>query len=211
MTSQPPYQQPSARDQVTRNALIAAALIVAGGCGVYWLHSQGDIGQPLTCPEQYANWKSGAPAAAKAQSDARALTAAAGSEDIPGVASALEAIGGDAASLQADPMPACADPAGYWPRYLTEIKAAGDNAGTSSGLGALLLAAGPLKQVAGIQGKLSAELERTTGAAVPVAVPMNTATPSAAPVLPTMATVPAPSAVPLPTLATMAPMPTAAA
>ncbi len=37
-------------------------------------------------------------------------------------------------------MPRCADPHGYWPAILTRIRSAADNAGTGSGLGALLLA-----------------------------------------------------------------------
>ena len=57
-------------------------------------------------------------------------------------------------------MPACADPGGYWTQELTEIKAAGDNVSSASGLGGLLLAEEPLKQVPGLQQKLLAELQR---------------------------------------------------
>jgi hypothetical protein len=41
------------------------------------------------------------------------------------------------------------------------IKAAGDNAGSASGLGGILLAEAPLKQVPGLQHKRSAELKQT--------------------------------------------------
>jgi hypothetical protein len=207
MTSQPQYQPPPYRDQVARSAGIAIALIIAAGCGVYWLHSRGDIGPAPTCAQQYAGWKNGSADAAKAQADARALSAAGNSEDIADMVAALEAIGGDAASLQADPMPACADPAGYWPQVLSELKAAGDNAGTTSGLGALLLAAAPLKQLPATQAKLSAELARTAGVRAPITVPSAAATPDLLPTLPTVAPAAVPSASPLPTLATVAPGP----
>jgi hypothetical protein len=39
-----------------------------------------------------------------------------------------------AGELESYPMPACADPRGYWEKILTRIQAAGDNAGADSGL-----------------------------------------------------------------------------
>lgn len=217
---QPQYQPP--RDQIARSAGIAIALIVAAGCGVYWLHSRGDIGPPPTCAQQYASWKSGAASAAagKAQADSRSLSAAGNDDDITAMVSAVEAVGADAAALQGYPMPACADPAGYWPQILAELKAAGGNAGTSSGLGAILLAAAPLRQLPATQAKLSAELARTAGVSVPVSVPtaaaataapLPTVAPATIPVTaaptPTLATI-TPATVPAPTLATLAPVPT---
>ena len=59
-------------------------------------------------------------------------------------------------------MPACADPAKYWQQVLSEVKAGGDNAGSTSGLGGMLLALEPLKKVPPLETKLSAELKRTT-------------------------------------------------
>lgn len=56
-------------------------------------------------------------------------------------------------------MLACADPHSYWDKSLARIKAAGDNAASSSGLGGLLMAEAPLKDVPGIQAKLEAELK----------------------------------------------------
>jgi len=43
------------------------------------------------------------------------------------------------------------------------MRAAGDNAGTASGLGALLLAAAPFKNLSSIQSKLTVELAKTAG------------------------------------------------
>lgn len=195
------YQPPAPRDQIARSAGIAIALIIAAGCGIYLLHSRGDIGQPLTCAQQYANWKSGPASAAaeKAQADASSLSAAGNLDDIIGMVSAIEAVGADAGALQRYPMPACADPAGYWSQVLAELKAAGGNAGTSSGLGALLLAVAPLRQLPATQAKLDAELTTTVGVKAPVTFP------SAGVVTPTPLPTVAPSTVPatpVPTLAT---------
>jgi hypothetical protein len=74
---------------------------------------------------------------------------------------ALNAIqaGRDADALRRYPMPARADPHGYWDKSLARIKAAGDNAASGSGLGGLLMAEAPLKDVPGIEAKLEAELK----------------------------------------------------
>jgi rhamnogalacturonyl hydrolase YesR len=55
----------------------------------------------------------------------------------------------------------CADPHGYWHQILAGLQAAADNASTSSGLGALLLAMGPLQKVKAAEKKLSAEMKQT--------------------------------------------------
>jgi hypothetical protein len=64
-------------------------------------------------------------------------------------------------------MPHCADPHGYWPQMLTHIRAAADNAGSGSGLGALMLAMVPLKQIPGLESKLGTELHHTLGVSKP--------------------------------------------
>lgn len=56
-------------------------------------------------------------------------------------------------------MPACADPHGYYLQMLADFKAAGDNAGTGSGLGGLLLAMGPAKNAETLSSKIDAELK----------------------------------------------------
>lgn len=209
------YQPPAPRDQIARSAGIAIAVIIAAGCGIYLLHNRGDIGQPLSCAQQYANWKSGPTSAAaeKAQADASSLSAAGSIDDITGMVSAIEAVGADAVALQGYPMPACADPAGYWPQVLAELKAAGGNAGTSSGLGALVLAAAPLRLLPATQAKLDAELAATAGVKAPVTVPSAAAvTPAPLPTQATTAPAAAPSAsvTPQPTTATVAPATTPA-
>jgi hypothetical protein len=117
-----------------------------------------------TCKQQYAVWKTG-PAKAGADkivADLGKLQSAANAEDIPETDADLKAAGDDANALKAYPMPACADPAGYWPQVLTDIKAGGDNVGSASGLGGMILAMAPLKMVQQLETKLGAELKRTT-------------------------------------------------
>jgi hypothetical protein len=151
-----------------RRAAAAAAAVALSGCGItsvggVSLKNDSTAEPALTCAQQYASWKTG-PAKASAEkvaADAKALSSA--GEDIPVLTGDLKTLGADASALEAYPMPHCADPAGYWQQYLADLKAAGDNAGTSSGLGALLAAEIPLKDVKSLQSKLSAELDKTVG------------------------------------------------
>lgn len=59
------------------------------------------------------------------------------------------------------PIPACADPRGYWHAVLLRIEAAADHAGTSQGQAALDLAGGVLRQLPALERKLATELEGT--------------------------------------------------
>ena len=145
---------------------IATLIIVAGGGAAYALAGHGtgsaSAAKPLTCKQRYDAWKTGPAHAQGKQFDAdlSKVSAAGSAEDITALASALKTAGADATALEQYPMPACADPDGYWAQMLTRIKAAGDNAGSASGLGGILLAEAPLKQVPGLEQKLSAELKR---------------------------------------------------
>ncbi len=80
-------------------------------------------------------------------------------EDFPATVTALKTAGAEAAILSRYPMPACADPRGYWNAMLARIRAAGDNAGSADGLAGLILALAPLKAVPDLQSKLGAELK----------------------------------------------------
>jgi hypothetical protein len=116
----------------------------------------------LTCKKQYAAWKYGParPIGKKLTKALNSIQAAGDDEDIPELTSALKKSGQAAAALRNYPMPACADPHGYWDKSLARIKAAGDNAADGSGLGGLLTAEAPLKDVPGLQAKLEAELKK---------------------------------------------------
>jgi hypothetical protein len=147
---------------------VAALIVIAAGGVAYALagHGIGSAGaaKPLTCKQQYDPWKTG-PARAQGkqfEADLSKLSAAGSAEDITAMTSALKTAGADATALEQYPMPACADPGGYWVQILAHIKAAGDNAASASGLSALILAEVPAKQVPGLEAKLTAELKRTT-------------------------------------------------
>lgn len=205
-------------------AAVAVALLAVTACAT-------QAGTPaavaatrsITCKQLYQAWRTGPANAAGRKLDADADAIGTADSDVPVIVNDLKNAGADAAALEAYPMPECADPAGYWLQYLAAVKAAGDNAGSASGLAALLLAAVPLKQVPAIQAKLNAELGKTVDVKVPLplaqtAAPLPTVatvapvaipSPSAVPTLATIApaTMPAPS--PLPTLATLATVPVA--
>ena len=112
-----------------------------------------------TCKQQYHAWRY-SPAGKKLKADLGAVASAGDTDDIPVMLATLKTAGADAAAM--DPAPACADPYGYWKQILARIKAAGDNAGTASGLTGLILAEAPLKDVPALEKKLNAELKRTT-------------------------------------------------
>jgi hypothetical protein len=75
----------------------------------------------------------------------------------------LRALGPVVTAMQAHPIPRCADPAGYWHKFLARLKAGADNAGAANGLAGILLAAAPLKVAKQVEAKLHAELKRTVG------------------------------------------------
>ena len=119
---------------------------------------------PPSCKQQYTAWKHG-PALALGKKLTGALDSvqtAASSEDLPDMTAGLKTAGTAATALRRYPMPACADPHGYWNAVLARIKAAGDNAGTSSGLSGILVAEAPLQSVPALENKLDAELKKTT-------------------------------------------------
>lgn len=159
------YQpQPNRRKRSRAPLYAVVALVAIAGGTAYALTGGGSPAKPLTCKQQYQQWKTG-PAGAIAKrtltADDSALTSAANSDDIPAMNSALGKLGNDATQLGQYPMPPCADPAGYWPQMLAGLKAAGDNAGSTSGLGGLLTAMAPMEKVKALEVKLSAELART--------------------------------------------------
>lgn len=121
---------------------------------------------PPSCHEQYLAWKTG-PAKAVAdkqlQPALRKVEAAGSDEDLPLLQSSLEAAGRVAVKLEAYPVPPCADPKGYYAQMLGLLRAAGDNASTSSGLSALILAEAPLQKVPAVENKLTAELKKNAG------------------------------------------------
>lgn len=115
-----------------------------------------------SCHQQYLAWKTG-PAKAKGKQLARALDSLqSAGDDLVLMSDGLKRAARIAHQLQAYPMPVCADPAAYWKKVLAGIRAGGDNASTSTGLSAVILAEAPLKKVPSLENKLTAELKTTT-------------------------------------------------
>src|SRR5215475_7769167 len=85
------------------------------------------------------------PPTASAGSGAGPVACAA--SDIATAGAALRRAGTAARSLEHYPIPACADPKGYWRAVLLRIEAAADSAGTSDGQGTLTIAQGVMKQM----------------------------------------------------------------
>jgi hypothetical protein len=153
--------------------LAAVATVVLAGCGTTGTPAASGnsptaaahTSAPPTCHQQYETWKTG-PAKALSVRLTQALTkvkTAGGNEDIPQLQAGLKSAAQIARKLAAYPMPQCADPGGYWGQFLGHLEAAGDNANSSSGLGALILAMAPLKSVPGIEQKISAEVKKNAG------------------------------------------------
>jgi hypothetical protein len=147
-------------------AAIAAASIALSACGSSASTPAAvkpAAAKPLTCRQQYDTWSHG-PARApvkKLEAGLSATVRAASATDIPLMTAGLKKAAAGARAGARYPMPKCADPKGYFPRFLARIRAAGDNAGSSSGLGSLLLAGASLKGLKKIERKLGAELKRT--------------------------------------------------
>jgi hypothetical protein len=53
--------------------------------------------------------------------------------------------------------------AGYYPKWLAVLEAVGDNAKSTTGLGSLVLAMAPMKQVQTLTTQLAGELHKTAG------------------------------------------------
>ena len=117
---------------------------------------------PPSCRQLYETWKHST-VPTRLQSALDKVDSAGTNDDFPQLESALKAAGPDAVAVQSDPVPRCADPAGYYGQVLAKIVAAADNARSQSGLGSLMLAEVPLKTLPAIGAKLNAELDKTVG------------------------------------------------
>jgi hypothetical protein len=152
---------------MTRALPALAAVVALTACGTHAATTSSTAAAPATtaaasCHDQYQAWKTGA-GKAKAKQLVKALDSLqSAGEDLVLMTDALKRSARIAHQLQAYPIPRCADPAGYWRKTLADIRAGGDNASTSSGLAAVILAMAPLKEVPPLERKLTAELKKTT-------------------------------------------------
>jgi hypothetical protein len=152
-----------------RALILALALLALAGCAqaaapaAPAMHKSTVAAAP-SCRQQYETWKTSAtPNVKKMEAALKRVVSASSAEDIPATTRALRRAGRAPTAVAADPMPKCADPKGYYPQFLARITAAGDNAGSASGMGALMVAEVPLQGVQKIENKLSTELGKTVG------------------------------------------------
>ena len=119
-------------------------------------HSTGTSAVPVSCSQQYQTWKHGpgkglittlhTASAASTTGDPQVLTAT------------LKKVRPVVARASRYPVPACADPRGYWSALLMHMHAAVASKGSASS------ARAAMKGVAGIEHELTAELKATTQA-----------------------------------------------
>jgi hypothetical protein len=158
-------------------ALIPAALAAAliAGCGNNGVTPAGTTtnaatgpiaAKPQSCHDIYNNWRlhSGQLAiVTRLKADLDALSTAGTAEDFPLTRTDMVKVGADARQLGTYKMPACADPAGIYPKWIAALEAVGDNAKSATGLGSILLALAPLKLVKTLTTQLAGELHKTAG------------------------------------------------
>ena len=145
---------------------LAVMVVVLAGCGSHPVPSAAAAGRPVPCHEQYERWKQGA-----VSTEIGALTnalhsvqAEASSVDLLGLRGTIERAGQAAARLESSgPPPRCADPKGYFRQLLTQVKTAGDNVRTASGMSGLFLVEAPLKSAGKFVRELMTELNQTVG------------------------------------------------
>lgn len=157
------------RSVIVASAALAAGLTLmacgSGGGSAAPAESGGGVAASASpsCMQQYRVWSSG-PAHAAGENLTAALNilqAASSASDIGATSAALKRAGVAARTLAQSPIPACADPRGYWRAVLVGIQDAADNAGTSQGQEALTAAGVALKRMPVLERKLAAELRRT--------------------------------------------------
>jgi hypothetical protein len=110
---------------------------------------------PATCRQQYDAWKNGP--ADTIVAEVNALDSAVLAEDMSALTATLKKAGPEAVKAARYPIPACADPSGYWFALMMHVNAAANSSGSAS---SMLSAA---KSVPKIDGELRTELNHTTG------------------------------------------------
>ena len=155
---------------ILAGAMLAAALTstacASGGGAEASAGSGGGSAAPApspSCLQQYRGWGSG-PEHAAGENLTAALTrlqAASSASDVPATSAALKRAGMAARTLEHYPIPACADPKGYWHAVLLRIEVAADHAGASNGQTALALAGEVLRRLPVLERNLATELKGT--------------------------------------------------
>lgn len=108
----------------------------------------------VNCPQEYAAWRQDP--AGKLAGSLNALDAASKARDLPALDAALKKAGPAILRAARNPIPACADPKGYWTALMMHVSSAADGGRPTS----VKLA---LKGVPELERELSAELRTTVG------------------------------------------------
>jgi hypothetical protein len=112
----------------------------------------------VNCPKEYKAWKQGP--AKKLVGALDAVDSASTAGDTPALEAALKQAGPAVGRAARYPMPACADPKGYWTVLLMHVSAAEISRAPGSGSATVAPA---LKGVSKIERELSSELKSTVG------------------------------------------------
>jgi hypothetical protein len=149
--------------------VLAVSVVLIAACGDHTSsrgsHPAPSAARPLSCAQQFQNWRHG-PAHAPASTLQAALNqiqAAGQSGDVAGMRAAMKKLVPAALAMADHPMPHCADPDSLYPDFVTRIYTAGDKARSAHGLSALLRAAAPLKGLKKIGHQMAAEINRAMG------------------------------------------------
>lgn len=112
----------------------------------------------VNCPKEYNIWKHGP--AKKLVGTLSVVDSASTTGDMPALVTALKQAGPAVDKAARYPIPACADPKGYWTALLMHVNAAESSKGTGVGSASITLA---LKGVPKLERELNAELKSTAG------------------------------------------------
>lgn len=110
----------------------------------------------VNCPQLYDNWKNGA--AKKTIAAVNAVASAISANDISAEIAAVKKAAPAVDTAASHPIPACADPKGYWDALLLHVNAAVGSVKSATGRASIMVA---LKGVPQLEHELSAEVKRT--------------------------------------------------
>jgi hypothetical protein len=139
-----------------RIAIAAAGAAVIGLTACSHPASQGTVSVPVSCGQQYQAWSNGP--GKGLISELQAVSAAGTAGNSRALKAALKKAGPAVATGSRHPVPACADPRGYWSVLLMHVNAAVASKGFPS------TAQAAVKDVPRIQAQLTAELNQLKGA-----------------------------------------------
>ena len=112
----------------------------------------------IACPKSYGVWKSGP--AKEVIAAVNAVVTASSSGDMQDQEAALRTAAPTIDVAASHPIPACADPKGYWDALMLHVNAAAESLKSATGTKSLELA---LKDVPQLDREFKAEVKRTTG------------------------------------------------